>query len=199
VEDKGETDLVNMVGSNFRLTEIQAAIGREQLKKLKGLSDARSRNCAYLAEKLGTFPGIRSPKVREGATHAYYVQPFLFDEKTVGVPRDVFIDAVRAELPPTELREAEGPQISVGYVKPLHLLPLFQKKIAFGRGGYPFTSPFHPGGVSYDKGICPVAERLHDTELFLHEFMRPPATTEDMDDVVRAFAKVYEHRNELTA
>lgn len=197
VEEKGETDLVNMLGSNFRLTEIQAVIGREQLKKLSSLVEARLRNCTYLAEKLGAIPGIRAPKVRDGATHVYYMQPFLYDEAIVGVPRDAFIAAVRAELPPTELREAEGPQISVGYVKPLYLMPLFQKKIAIGRDGYPFVSPYHPGDVSYAKGICPVVERMHEKELFLNEFMRPPATQEDMDDVVHAFEKVYEHRNEL--
>lgn len=196
VEDKRVSDLTNMVGFNFRLTEIQATIGREQLKKLDRLTKERIANCDYLAEKLNGFPGIRSPRVRVESSHVYYVQPFLYDENEVGVERNKFIAAVKAELPVTELREAEGQQISCGYAKPLYLLPLFQKRIAFGNSGYPFN--LAAATVSYQKGICPVTERLYEKELFLHEFMRPPATKEDLDDVVRAFEKVSQFREELT-
>lgn len=197
VEKKGVADLTNMVGSNFRLTELQAAIGRAQLRKLPGLLEERIKNCNYLAEKLSTFPGIHSPKIRENCEHVYYIQPFLFDEEIVGVSRDVFIEAVKAELPTTELRESEGKQMSCGYVKPLYLLPMFQKRIALGSKGYPFVSPFYDGTVSYEKGICPVVESLHEKKLFSHDYMRPPATQADLDDVVAAFAKVYELRQEL--
>ena len=197
VEDKGEKDLVNMVGFNFRLTEIQAAIGRVQLRKLKKLLDDRVENCHYLAERLGKIPGIRVPSVRPGATHSYYMQPFLFDEVVVGVSRNRFIDAVRVELPATKLRELEGQQIGVGYVKPIYLMPMFQERIAFGKSGWPFSLATGDRAVSYAKGICPVVERLHEKELFAHEFMRPPATHEDLDDVLRAFEKVFEHKDEL--
>lgn len=193
VEDKGEKNLTNMIGFNFRLTEIQAAIGREQLKKLNKLIEARVDNCRYLAEKLSNLPGIKAAPTRQGATHVYYMQPFLYDEKIICVNRDKFIEAVKAELPATELRELEGQQISCGYAKPLYLLPLFQQKIAFGKNGYPFNL----SRVSYKKGLCPIAERLHEKELFAHEFMRPPATKEDLDDVVKAFTKVYQFRMEL--
>ncbi len=192
IEEKGETNLVNMVGFNFRLTELQAAIGREQLKKLDKLTKERISNCEYLAEKLSQFPGITPPKVRESASHVYYQHAFLFSEKIVGVGRDKFINAVKAELPATELRELEGQQISCGYVKPLYLMPIFQQKIAIGKNGYPFS-----GSVPYAEGICPVAERLYEKELFHHEFMRPPATRADLDDVVAAFKKVYDNKDEL--
>lgn len=190
VEDKGMNNIVNMVGQNYRLTELQAAIGREQLKKLKRLVEERIANCNYLGQELSKIPGIRSPKVRDGATHSYYMQPMLYDENKIGVSRDKFIEAVKAELPATELREAEGSQLGCGYVKPLYLLPLFQKRIAFGKDGYPFNL-IKDGNVSYEKGICPVVERIQEKELFSHEFMRPPATKEDLDDVVKAFQKVF--------
>ncbi len=197
VEGKGVADLVNMVGCNFRLTEVQAAIGREQLKKLRGLVAERIRNCWYLARELGKIPGIRAAKTRPGATHVYYMHPFLFDEKIVGIHRDIFINAVKAELPAIRLREGEGTRIGCGYVKPLYLFPIFQKRIAFGRQGYPFTSEHYRGKVSYRKGLCPTVERLYETELFVHELMRPGMTKRDLDDVVRAFHKVYAHREEL--
>ncbi len=200
VEEKKTEDLTNMLGFNFRMPEVEAAITRCQLKKLRGLLRERQANCAYLAKRLGEIPAITPPKVRPGSTHAYYVHPFKFDAVVAGVSRNRFIDAVRAELPPTELREGEGGALlSVGYVKPLYLMPLYQKQIAFGSRGWPFSAV--PGGMAerYRKGTCPVTERLHDNEVFVHEMMRPPMTRRDLDDIVAAFFKVWENRAQLGA
>ena len=197
VEAKGVADLTNMIGSNFRLTEIQAAIGQAQLGKLKSLIGERIANCNYLAERLNRLAGIRAAKTRPSCIAVYYQQAFLYDETVVGIPRNRFIEALRAELPSRGLGEHEGPLISAGYVKPLYLIPLFQKKIAIGKDGYPFNSPHYRGTVNYQKGICPVAERMYERELIIHECARPPMTKEDLDDVVAAWQKVYENRKEL--
>jgi len=195
VEEKGVTDLTNMVGYNFRLTEIQAAIGREQLKKLDGLIKVRQEHCAYLSSRLSDMPGVTPAPTRAGSTHVYYQFPFLYDEEVTGVSREKFIESVKAELPATLLRESDGPLISGGYVKPIYLMPLFEKQIAFGTKGYPFTLADEQ--VRYEKGMCPVVERLHTTEYLSHEMMRPGMTQKDLDDVVSAFRKVYEYRDEL--
>ncbi len=194
VEAKGTTDLVNMIGFNYRMTEVEAAIARCQLRKLEALVAERQKNCAYLAERLARIPAIRPGKTRADATHVYYVHPFHFDEAVAGVSRDRFIDAVRAELPPNDLREAEGPLLSYGYAKPLYLQPIFQKKIAFGSKGFPFTL----GPTDYRKGLCPVTERMFEKEFFEHEIMRPGMTQGDLDDVARAFEKVWELRQQLS-
>lgn len=197
VGDKGTTNLVNMVGFNFRLTELQAAIAREQLKKLEPLVSDRVKNCDYLAKELGILPGIRFPGARPGTRQVYYFQPFLFAEKVVGVPRDLFIKAIKAELPETEGREGEGALISGGYNKPLYRLPLFEKRIAIGPSGFPWNSPQYQGTVSYNPDQFPITERLHHEELGTHDMLRPPMSRADLDDVVTAFEKVYEHRQEL--
>jgi hypothetical protein len=44
--------------------------------------------------------------------------------------------------------------------------------------------------VSYDRGICPVTERMFDTELLLLDVTRVPLTERDIDDVADAFEKV---------
>ncbi len=197
VGDMGMSDLSNMVGHNFRMTEVIAAIGREQLKKLDRLVEERLENCAYIEERCQDMPGFRPAKVRPGSRHVFYMQPFLYDEKLTGVSREKFIAAIDAELPPTEGQIEEGVLIGGGYVKPIYMLPIFQKRIAFGRNGYPFVSPFYKGEAKYEKGMCPVVERLHDKEMFTHDMMRPGMTKADLDDVVSAFHKVYEHREEL--
>ena len=57
--------------------------------------------------------------------------------------------------------EAEGVTgISDGYVC-THLLPMYQKKIAYGSKGYPWNNKNEKSKISYKKGICPVAEELH--------------------------------------
>lgn len=195
VEEKGETDLVNMVGFNYRMTEIEAAICREQLKKLPILVEERVKNINYIEAGLSKIECLSMPKVRPQATHVYYQHPFLFDEKIAGVARNKFAEAVKAELMPIELRETEGIKISCGYVKPLYLQPLFQKKIAYGSKGFPWSM----SGRQYDYslGICPVAEDLHFNRLIIHEYMRPGMTTKDLDDVIEAFCKVWENCREI--
>lgn len=197
VGDKGYSTLVNMIGFNYRMTEIEAAIGREQLKKLPGLLDERIKNVEYLAEKLSEIPCLEPAKVRPGCKHVYYVHSIKFKAGVAGIHRNRFVDAVKAELEPTELRETEGVKVGAGYVKPLYLQPLYQNRIAYGDKGCPWICEHYKGRVSYEKGICPVAERMHFDELITHELMRPPETKEDLNDVVASFRKVWENREEL--
>ncbi|HPT42114.1 MAG TPA: DegT/DnrJ/EryC1/StrS family aminotransferase, partial [Candidatus Gastranaerophilaceae bacterium] len=168
VEAKGETDFVNMIGFNYRMTEVEAAIARAQLKKLPKLVEERQKNIAYLEKELSKIPCLKMPKVRESSTNVYYQHGILFDEKIAGVHRDKFTEALKAELMPITLRETEGIKVGCGYVKPLYLQPIFQKKIAYGSKGFPWNM----AGREYDysKGICPVVEDLHFNRLLTHEY-----------------------------
>jgi len=197
VENKGVQNIANMIGFNFRMTEIEASIARCQLQKLDNLLNARRQNCYYLSRKLGTIPAITIAKVRKDCTHAYYVLPFTFNETIAGVSRDKYIEAVKAELPLTTNREDEGVLIGCGYVKPLYLQPLYQKRIAYGTKGFPFKSPVYGGEVDYSKGICPVAERMYEKELFFLDMIHPAMTREDLNDVAKAFEKVWKNRTKL--
>lgn len=190
---KGVTNLNNMIGFNYRMTELEATIAREQLKKLDWLLKERQENVRYLSERLAKIPVIEVPKEREGCEHAYYVHPLKYKEAVAGVSRETFIEAVKAELMPIELREAEGVSIGCGYVKPLYLQPMFQQKQAYGDKGYPFVQ----SQADYKEGLCPVCEDMHFKTLFSHELMRPFMTKKDLDDVVAAFEKVYECLDEL--
>ncbi|MFZ3130319.1 MAG: DegT/DnrJ/EryC1/StrS family aminotransferase [Desulfosporosinus sp.] len=194
---KGYSTLVNMIGFNFRMTELEAAVCREQLKKLKPLLVQRQNNVHYLAEQFKLIPCLEVAKTRPDSEHAFYVHPLEFNKDIAGVSRDIFIDAVRAELPPIELREREGVKIGCGYVKPLYLQPIFQELIGYGEGGCPFRCSMYKGVINYQQGLCPVCERKHETELVTHELIRPPMTKQDLDDVVKAFVKVWENRSEL--
>lgn len=198
VAAKGVTNLVNMIGFNFRLGEIEAAIGRCQLAKGPGLIAQRKHNVRALEKKLAGIPGLSMPKVGPAGDHVYYVHALSHDENVMGVSRELFVKAVKAELPATRLREAEGVLIGQGYVKPLYLQPLFQSMIGYGTVQCPFRCPHYDGTVSYAPGSCPNTERAHFSTVITHELMRPPMTEADLDDVAGAFHKVADHLPELS-
>ncbi len=186
-------ELINMVGFNYRMTEIEAAIAHEQLKKLQQLLQMRLENIYYINEAFAKIPCVKPTQIREECQHAFYVHPLQFDPDCAGVDRNLFIKAVKAELPQTLLRDESDVLIGCGYVKPLYLQPMYQKRIAFGTMGYPFNL----SNRDYTDVQCPITEKMHFEVLFTHELMRPGMTRDDMNDVIAAFEKVWEHRSEL--
>ena len=69
---KGFKWLHDSFGSNYRLTELQAAIGRIQLKRLNEWRITRERNALLLYEQLKYFEILRIPRPTENITHAWY-------------------------------------------------------------------------------------------------------------------------------
>ncbi len=197
VEAKGVSDLRNMIGFNFRMTEIEASISSCQLSKLEELNVKRYRNVKYIESALSDIAAISLPKVRDHATHAYYLHACKYDKNVAGIDRNIFINAVKAELPYFNLRETEGVKLGSGYVKPLYLQPMFQNKIAYGSQGFPFNLCGNKQSVDYSKGSCPVVERMHFNELFTHEFIVPSMEASDLDDVLEAFYKVWDNIDDL--
>lgn len=196
VVDEPDLDLTNMVGFNFRMGELEAAIAREQLQKLAGLVDAGVRNVERLESGLAGIDALTMPSVRDGCTHVYYEHAMVFDEQVAGISREVFVDAIKAELPLTAGKESEGPLLFAGYGTPIYMLPMYQQRKGIGGKGFPFESPFNEQTPDYSAGICPNAESVLG-KLVLNEFFRPPASPGDIDDVIEAFQKVWDHRDEL--
>lgn len=192
VEPKGTKDIYNTQGFNFRMTEIECAIGIEQLKKLPALVEQRLENVAFLADKLKGINGLTLPLVDEGNVNVYYLQAIKFNKDIIGIDRNTFINAIKAEIPSAVLRE-DTPLIGAGYVKPLYMQPIYQQRVH----RCSFNCPRFEGEVDYSKGICPVTERMHFHELLTHEYMRPGMSKEDLTDVANAFIKVAENAREL--
>lgn len=193
-DDLPSSELVNLIGQNYRLTELQAAIGIEQLKRLEGYLEHRNQLAAYLIQRLEGLPGLHPPQVPGHLRHAYYVFPIRYDAQAVGLSRELFTRAVLAELPAA--RGIGHTPLTQGYVRPLYLSPLYQQRIALGSQGFPFT---HRPDVThvYPPGLCPVAERLHARELLLCPLVREPLTTADLEDLARAMEKVLDQADAL--
>jgi perosamine synthetase len=183
VEPLDIADLTNLVGFNYRLTELSAAVGLEQLKKIDLHVGRRERLAGELSRGIAGLPGLTPPVVRDTCRHVYYVWAMRFDADQVGVSREQFSQALAAE----------GFPHGTGYVRPLYLLPLFQQRIAIGSKGYPFNL----GNPRYEKGICPVTERMHEKELLGFETCMYDVDRETLNKLTEAIHKVYRHRREL--
>ena len=181
VGDIGLSNIANMIGHNFRLGEIEAAIGIEQLKKLSISVASRQAAAEKLNSGLKDLPGLQIPIVLPDCTHSYYVYFMTIDEQVIGVSRDKIYQALVAEGVPGLSTKFEN----------LHLLPVFQKKIAYGSKGFPWTSDICKRDVDYSKGICPVAESLHDKSYLGFQMCMFELSDEELYLIETAFKKVW--------
>lgn len=186
VEGKGVKKINNIIGSNFRLGEIESAIGIEQLKKLKGFAKSREKTANRLSEGLSSLPGLRVPVVKNNCSHVYYIYPLVLDINELGCSKFKIADALCAE----------GVEISTGYQN-IHLIPMYQNKTAYGSNGFPWSAEFTRKNINYAKGICPVAEKLHDETYLGFGLCVYDLSNDDIDLIIKSFHKVWRNIDQL--
>ncbi len=172
-------DLTNMIGFNFRMTEISAAIAIQQLKKIDQHVNKRVDIAESLSSNLNDLPGIDVPKVRGGCKHVYYVWAIKYDKNKIGISRKKFAEALNAQ----------GFPCSEAYLSPLYNLPVFKNKIAFGKDGYPFN--LSKKELYRDK--CEIAEKLHHEQFIFFEPCAYEINKKKNKLLIDAFRKVYEN------
>ncbi|MBD1136491.1 DegT/DnrJ/EryC1/StrS family aminotransferase [Pelagibacterales bacterium SAG-MED49] len=182
VENKGVTNIANMVGHNFRLGEIECAIGIEQLKKLSNIISKRQHLAGMMTDGLTGLKGLITPKIGANRTHVYYVYAMQLDFKVLKTTRERICKALNAEGVPV-----------VSNYQNIHLLPIYQNKIAFGSKGFPWTSDICKREVSYKKGICPVAEHLNDFTYLGFNICLYDLDENDVKSIITAFKKVWKN------
>ncbi len=113
-------------GYNYRMTDIQAAVGTEQLKKADTLNQRRIDNAAYLTEGLKDVPGLTLPTVLPEHKHVFHLFPVMIDPAVYGLNKEDFIYRMRHEK-----------QIQIGFhYIPLHWSTAFQNR-GYTRGQFP--------------------------------------------------------------
>lgn len=155
---------VESFGSNFRLGEMQSALGRRVLGHLLDWHGARTLNASRLAEALRDVPGLRVPVPRPGAEHAFYrlcayVEP---SELRDGWSRDRVAEAIVAEGVPCQYGTCAE---------------IYREK-AFAAAG---LGP---------RNRLPVASAVHETALSF--FVHPTLSSSDIDDTAAGVRKVME-------
>lgn len=82
------------VGYNFRMTEMAAAIGVEQLKKLTGLNERRAANAEFYSQRLSRIRGLVAPRIASRRTHAWH-QYTLRVTREYPFQRDELVERLR--------------------------------------------------------------------------------------------------------
>lgn len=126
-----------LVGYNYRMTEMQAAIGIVQLKKLSGILKKKRETANLLSKGLSTVGGITVPYNPPDRTHTYMIYTIKVDQTKYGMSRDDLAEKLRRM----------GVQTKI-YFPPIHLQPMFRD-------------------LGYKRGLLPVTEKLVESILSL--------------------------------
>jgi dTDP-4-amino-4,6-dideoxygalactose transaminase len=172
----------NMIGWNYRMTEMQSAIGLAELDRMDTWNmPARRRNARILMDALMPLPQIKygpvdTPERRNG----WYVMAFSLDIENMNCTIREFVEAAGAEGAPCW--KVFWPQC--------HTERAFREHNSFGRSGFPFRSAEYadPASVDYSKVDVPNA-RWHEEHTFTC-FAYPTFTEDDMRQIAAALVKV---------
>jgi dTDP-4-amino-4,6-dideoxygalactose transaminase len=173
-----------VLGSNYRMTDLQAALLIGQLDMLPEMAGLRARSSARLSEALSHIDGVRplppQPAMTRETTYCYVFQ-YLAEER--GVSRDLFVAAL----------DAEGIRCDGRFYEAVYRSDLFYTS--------PEISPQLSAGrsepVDFSKCHCPVSERAaYHESVWIPQFVLLGGD-EDVDDVARAVEKVMRNLDQL--
>lgn len=140
------------LANNYRMTELQGAVGIAQIQKLPDIIKRRRHWCDNLTRQLAGLRGLSLPVATDGCEHAWWFYLMRIDPALLGANADEFAAAL----------QSEGLPVSAHYInQTIYEYPLFTNHTAFTRGSHPFAE------VSYRKGMCPVAEEILKTCVML--------------------------------
>lgn len=146
--------LHKILGYNLRMTDISAAMGIEQLKKLPEFVRIRQENAYYLSKRLSKCKGIITPSVKDKCTH-------VFHQYTIRV---VHPSVSRDEL--AEMLRKKGIETGIHYPMPIYKQPLYRNlgyrdklPVAEKASKEVLSIPVHPGLVKEDLDyVCDAIE-----------------------------------------
>lgn len=176
-----KNELSNMIGHNFRFGEVESAIGIQQLKKLKKLIKKRQFLIGILNRELSKLKFLKIPKVHKNNTHVYYLYPLKYDYLKGLVTRKQLV---------SKLKSNKVPYLIEGYSN-IHLLPIFQKKVAYGKNNFPWSINKLNKNYDYTKGICPNAEELNDKSFFAIEICLFELSKKNIRFIISKFRKTW--------
>ncbi len=170
------------MGANYRMSELQAALGNVALERFPEQARQREEMAACLEESLREVPGIRLLKRDPRHTaRSFYRYIFAIQPEVLGVEHDVACAAL----------EAEGIPCWVGY-EAMHHYSLFQPSLS----RLPVPSAF-PERFDFARMHFPEAERACEHEAIWLDECVFRAGRQGIDDVVAAIRKIQAHAGEL--
>lgn len=117
-----------IVGCNYRLTEIQAAIARSQLKRLENCIHHRNKLHAYMVQRLSKYKEVLElPAVSNDRSHSFYCYPLMYNKEKIGIGRDEFVKAVNNQF--QKGKSWDQQPLSAGYSQPLYMNPIYREPL----------------------------------------------------------------------
>ncbi len=172
-----------VLGSNYRITELQAALLIGQLDMLPELAARRARGAALLTDALAQIPGIRPIPPQPAITRdSIYCYVFRYAPENRRASRDLFVAALDAEGIPCDGR----------FYEPVYRSPLFYAT--------PDICPqLRDQPVDYASVVCPVSERAaYDEAVWLPQFLLIGDDEQDVEDIAAGVAKVMKNLDALS-
>jgi dTDP-4-amino-4,6-dideoxygalactose transaminase len=117
-------DVVDL-GYNYRLNEVQAALGTSQLKRIDEINEKRIEAAHYYTQKLKEISGIILPYEAKNRTYIYHLYAIRVAEQKSGINRDELYKKL----------STKGIGLSVHYT-PLHLLTFYKKTLRYKTGDF---------------------------------------------------------------
>jgi perosamine synthetase len=170
--------------TNYRITNLQAAIGTQQMKRAWDMIQKRTENADYLSAKLEGVPGIVLPAKSPWGERVYFYYLIRLLPEVLGTDMLNFAVALAAEGVYNKRYLS-----TTRWMVPQHLEPLFVNKAGYGGTKCPFECPLYEGKVEYYRGLCPTAEAACD-DVFWLASMHPLLEKSDLDDIAEAVRKV---------
>lgn len=165
-----------VLGLNYRMTELQAAVGVPQISRVRTIVERRGNLGARLAGRLAAVDGVRPHTPVPGCEHSYWLFAFEVD----GWDTPEFAKALGAE----------GVPAAPGYTgKPIYeCMSALAERRTFGSSGYPFSGRDGHPAVTYRPGLCPAAEEALRRQITV--WPNEAFSEEDIDDLAAAVEKV---------
>lgn len=178
---KTKEEMEGILGYGYLMDEMSAALAYIQMGRLDRQLLIRSRNAGQMNAMLKKFDFLAIPQIEKNCSHSYYMYPLRYNETKAGIPVQLFTKALHAE----------GIPVGSGYYEPLYLNPVYRWKEFYGKGHFPYS--LHPRKVEYQRGDCPVVERLQQHEMISTMWAHPRLKKRDRQDVFRAVGKISEN------
>lgn len=149
---------IEMPGFKYNMTDVQAAIGTHQLRKLAGFHSRRREVVARYNEVFAANPGLQVPVERDGCSSAWHLYVLRIKPDVLGISRNSFIDGLKA--------------LNIGtsvHYRPLHMMSFYANKYGYRPDDFPValdayqrmvSLPLHPR--LSDRDVQDVIDAVHE-------------------------------------
>lgn len=169
----------NLIGFNFRLGEIEAAIGIEQLKKIENIISFHRNNAQKLIRGLKDLKGLKLPLEADRTKHVYYYFAMQYEENETKIKKSEIIK---------KLREQNIPVLDK--YQSINLLPTFSKKIAFGNNSYPWIINTKYNKYKYRSNDCPVTKSVNEKFIGI-PMCKYQLESKEIKIIINSFKKIW--------